>query len=666
MVSALKAANLIPGLLLLIGLILFQALQPLAWQWPTLLWLVAELWVILRGGRLPFAELRGGTRFLITIALLLVANLSAGWGNWLQMGAASLYVLLAVKTLELRSTRDLFQIAALLLLGMGLAAWIRVDIALGIFFVLELFFMLLALLWQGFLDARRSEGGDAQQRELLQLLLFALFFQFLLLPVLAVFFFLLPRTPTPLWHWGGGVGVAASGFSPSLDPARIQSLQLDPAVAFRAQIRGPQLAPAKMYWVGAILWQDDGGVHWQPGQVTADCTRVPQAVWQQKILLSPGHHSYLFALTSPARVESGLPLERSASGLRLRSPQDEALRYTAWSGVGDVCFSSEQRHAALQLPDKINPQILQLATHLRGATPEQTTQRILSWLRGPSFHYSLQTPAAYPHGQSLADFLLHSHSGFCEYYAAGLATLLRLDGVPARVVVGYHGGQYDALGDFWVVRQSMAHAWVQAWLGGQWVLLDATPAVSPGDSTSAASASGQHFSAGGQLWSWLQWEWLNWVINFSPSKQRQAWLALGSLGQGDSRHAQTGGLSAPHLAWSSAGTHWVLFVLLSALGFWWWRERRGHLLPPAEFYRQRSIRLLRRAGMRDLRPGTENSWLCTLPLAEADRAELGAALYRQRYGPKPNTAGEQSLKDWLQILARARRRLRAGVHARGE
>lgn len=651
-----KMPTLIPTLLFMIGAILFLALEHLAWQWPTLLWLLAELWVFLRGGALPFAALKGGTRFLITIALLLLAIFTAGWGNWLEMGAAALYVLLAVKTLELRGTRDLFQIAALLLLGMGLAAWVRVDLALGIYFLLELFLLLLALLWQGFLDARREEGRAVASADLLRLLLFSVLFLLLLLPIMGLFFFLLPRTPTPLWHWGGGIGAVASGFSPSLDPAHIQSLQLDPAVAFRAQIQGPSLPAEQMYWMGAILWQDDGGVRWQPGPALGmDCRNTGQAVWQQKILLSSGRHDYLFALSNPLRFASPLPLRQNASGIRLQSAQDGALRYDAWSARSDHCISPAQRQAAMQVPARIDPQILRLAKHLRGDTPEQTTQRVMAWLRGPSFHYSLQAPAAYPQGQSLADFLLHSHTGFCEYYAAGLATLLRLDGVPARVVVGYHGGQYDAYGDFWVVRQSMAHAWVQAWLHGEWVLLDATPAASVrktrGDGIAAA---GGRLSTTGQLWSWLQWEWLNWVINFSPAKQREAWLAAGSMLQGATQERHSAALDL-HQRWSASWL-WYLSLPLFAGLFWWWRRTRSLESDSAARYRRRVVRLLQRRGLRDVRPGQETAWLQQLPLAEAEGGKLYAAILRQRYGRHPDAAGEEELRYWLHKIPRWRRR----------
>jgi hypothetical protein len=256
----------------------------------------------------------------------------------------------------------------------------------------------------------------------------------------------------------------------------------------------------------------------------------------------------------------------------------------------------------------------------------------------------------------LADFLLHSHTGFCEYYAAGLATLLRLDGVPARVVVGYHGGQYDSLGDFWVVRQNMAHAWVQAWLHGRWVLLDATPGTAEGQSSADATSAVASLSAGSQIWSWLQWEWLNWVINFSPGKQRSVWRTAGSLLQ----HTPQSSTVTPTTPWQTS-TRPLLYLILAGLLLLLWQLRRRSLTPEdaATRFRRRAIGLLRRAGLEDIRPGREGPWLQQLPLAAEARAELQQALWQQRYGPRPDAAGEARLRRhlpprWWQRFSRVR------------
>jgi transglutaminase-like putative cysteine protease len=69
----------------------------------------------------------------------------------------------------------------------------------------------------------------------------------------------------------------------------------------------------------------------------------------------------------------------------------------------------------------------------------------------------------------LEEFLFRRRVGFCEHYAASFATLMRLAGIPARVIVGYLGGEYNDLGHFVLVRQADAHAWCEVFLPENWM-----------------------------------------------------------------------------------------------------------------------------------------------------------------------------------------------------
>jgi hypothetical protein len=101
----------------------------------------------------------------------------------------------------------------------------------------------------------------------------------------------------------------------------------------------------------------------------------------------------------------------------------------------------------------------------------------LQFFRTQGFGYSL-TPGEY---HNLDEFLFRGRVGFCEHYATSFATLMRLAGIPARVVVGYLGGEYNDLGHFFLVRQADAHAWCEIWLPENgWTRVDPTAAVAPG------------------------------------------------------------------------------------------------------------------------------------------------------------------------------------------
>lgn len=74
-------------------------------------------------------------------------------------------------------------------------------------------------------------------------------------------------------------------------------------------------------------------------------------------------------------------------------------------------------------------------------------------------------------------FLFEGKRGHCEFFAAAMVQLLRLEKIPARFVAGYHGGSLGGRASRVTIRSSNAHAWVEAWLGPEkgWRVFDPTP-----------------------------------------------------------------------------------------------------------------------------------------------------------------------------------------------
>jgi hypothetical protein len=140
-----------------------------------------------------------------------------------------------------------------------------------------------------------------------------------------------------------------------------------------------------------------------------------------------------------------------------------------------------ERREALDLPSSISPAVRQLAQSwtAQNSTPRAIINSALQFFRTQDFRYSL-SPGEYGKND-LEQFLFHRRVGFCEHYAASFATLMRLAGVPARVVVGYLGGEYNDLGHFFLVRRADAHAWCEVWLSDSgWTRVDPTSVVAPG------------------------------------------------------------------------------------------------------------------------------------------------------------------------------------------
>ncbi|WP_197350273.1 transglutaminase-like domain-containing protein, partial [Ralstonia solanacearum] len=119
-----------------------------------------------------------------------------------------------------------------------------------------------------------------------------------------------------------------------------------------------------------------------------------------------------------------------------------------------------------------------LAAQWAGLAPAERVAAALKLFSGAPFAYTLEPEPL--RGEQIDDFLFRTRRGFCEHYAGSFVFLMRAAGVPARVVVGYQGGEVNAVSGDVIVRQSDAHAWAEVWLPGRgWVRVDPTAAVAP-------------------------------------------------------------------------------------------------------------------------------------------------------------------------------------------
>lgn len=110
------------------------------------------------------------------------------------------------------------------------------------------------------------------------------------------------------------------------------------------------------------------------------------------------------------------------------------------------------------------------------------------------------------------DFIFNQKEGHCERFASALALLLRMAGVPSRVVVGYYPTQKNDFADFYNVRVKDGHAWTEAYIDGQgWLTFDATPYVAE-----HAAARSSFFLS---IMDWIEYVWYSKIVNYSFSDQ---------------------------------------------------------------------------------------------------------------------------------------------------
>lgn len=198
--------------------------------------------------------------------------------------------------------------------------------------------------------------------------------------------------------------------------------------------------------------------------------------------------------------------------------------YRAQFGKDTSAYGAPAAHD-LRIPQAEAAAVAQIANELGlAALPPARALAAVRQFFADRFAYS--TWQAMPGGgrTPLAEFLLGTRAGHCEYFASATALLLRAAGIPARYATGFSVQEWSKLDGAYVVRERHAHAWVRAWVGGAWQDLDTTPA----SWFEAESAQAPLWSPLADLWSWARFRLSEWSARASERGWSQAliWLAL--------------------------------------------------------------------------------------------------------------------------------------------
>lgn len=362
------------------------------------------------------------------------------------------------------------------------------------------------------------------------------------LPLMLVLFVLFPRIPGPLWALPSGAG-AHTGLSDSMTPGGIAHLARSGAVAFRVRFKGRIPPPDQRYWRGPVLWTFNGRT-WRQGplaHVTSDVPRnlqVSGTPTRYTVFLEPDNAHWLLALDMPVSGPTDAAFTL-ADEMRANQRVNKLRAYQVQSYLHYRLHPRPLpqliRRLALSLPAGIDPRTRALVKSwmAAGYRGERLVKRALRYFHDQDFIYTLNPPAL--HGRNAVDeFMFDTRKGFCEHFASAFTFMMRVGGIPARVVTGYQGGQVNRDGDYLIVRQADAHAWSEVWLPGRgWVREDPTAAVDPARVQEGLGAALPDDPAvppmarlgGGWIRSLkLRWDWVNtlWdqtVLAYGPKLQ---------------------------------------------------------------------------------------------------------------------------------------------------
>ncbi|MBI2813406.1 MAG: DUF3488 domain-containing protein [Opitutae bacterium] len=152
---------------------------------------------------------------------------------------------------------------------------------------------------------------------------------------------------------------------------------------------------------------------------------------------------------------------------------------------------------------------------------EEFTRRATAWLQR-RHAYSLSSKLPKGEGDDIVRWLDSNEPGFCEYFAASLTVLARAAGHPARVVAGFHGGVLNGFENYYMVRNSDAHAWAEIYDGKTaWVRADPTPGAVATAAAAAQAARQEQDSSWSARVDSLRVLWYRRIVNFDSRAQVQ-------------------------------------------------------------------------------------------------------------------------------------------------
>ncbi len=391
----------------------------------------------------------------------------------------------------------------------------------------------------------------------------------------ALLFLLIPRfdfhNPLPFL---GMSRTSQTGFSESIRFGDVTDIRKDDRVALRVEVTSPAAIPAEPYWRMLVLdeYRDAGFevsravIHNTRDQAKTVEVRYddwliggaepPEALNTWTFYLEGGVARYMpltgrferlrfqenrninflfpFHVLGSARANANMlvyQVDNMEFSGRLPDPDfgEYTLDYPYYPDM-DFFFDLDYINypsttLALPLDWTEREYLEQLVEEIRQGeelTNEEMADRISRWLQ--SRHpYSMSWSLSPGYGDHVVRWLQDGGAGHCEAFAGAMVLLTRAAGIPSRAVTGFKGGSWNTYENYYMVRYSDAHAWVEIFDGsGEWVRFDPTPgATAPADApveSMAESVSAVDSSFAAYVDS-LRMLWYRRIVSFDQNTQ---------------------------------------------------------------------------------------------------------------------------------------------------
>lgn len=424
-------------------------------------------------GRWSFPHWAMRTALVLITAIGVLTSYRMGGG--ISVTVALLIVGFALKTLEMYKRRDALVVIYVAYLVIATSFLFSQSVLMAAYVFIALIICTTALLT---IYSTRSTSFFRPLKRCTFLLAPAV-------PLMVVLFIVMPRIG-PLWEIGLDQASAKTGLADKMSPGDISSLTRSAEVAFRVEFQGDPPQQSELYW-RALVMNDFDGRTWSnllPGEESVSSADKRVSISGEskayEIILEPNQKKYIPVLEQINQWPAEL---RIKADMTMSSHSDQSLRkqYKFTSLLSDRYsrpISIFDLKRQLIIPNG-NERTRRLARQWWQENPnrEAFIAKILQYYN-QSFTYSLQPPKL---GEDDIDqFLFETQKGFCGHFSSATAFMLRAVGIPARIVAGYQGGEWNPYERYLLVRQYDAHAWVEVWSEKEgWVRIDPTAYVAP-------------------------------------------------------------------------------------------------------------------------------------------------------------------------------------------
>ena len=422
-----------------------------------------------------------GVLTVIAVLFTILTFLRLRMDNFVIPSIEALSVLLIIKLFEEKKFRDYMQIYMLSVFLLAGAALLSLDMVFLVYFgTLPLLSSTALVLLAYYSQDRELELEAASVGKIIYK---SLLIPLMAVPLTVILFIVLPRTSYPLLDFlNRGGGAATIGFTDQVRLGAVSGIQEDNAIIFRASME--RINDDLLYWRGIVLDYFDG-TSWKSSQrASGNISAFPILAGKrivQTIYIEPYENRYFFAIDKPMNISLQHIQRQPDLTFSQAGNISRRIRYDAWSILSETVQEKDiDRGIYLQLPGKVDikGRMGELARRLAVTNnAEATVRSMLAFLKNGKYRYALKNlPLT---SNPVEDFLFKYRYGNCEYFASAMAVMLRIDGIPSRLVGGYLGGYYNEMGKYYLVPQRNAHVWVEAYIDNKgWIRADPMPADS--------------------------------------------------------------------------------------------------------------------------------------------------------------------------------------------